>query len=147
MSLREILYAWSHIECLRFALWCAKRVQHLNKHTDVSTAIDAAESYLIEQSEKNRYAANTAAYAAYAAANTAYANVAAYAADAAYAAARTAANAADQAAAYAYAAASAAASAAADAASAINGLENMSITDLQLLDLYLSEQLLDIVSV
>ena len=137
MEIESTLKTWSKTECVRFAVWCAKRIQHLNSDFRISAAIEAAEAWLLDPSEANRLAARDAARAVGAAAGAA--------ADAAAAAAR-AAGAADAArAAYAaYAAAGAADAAAAHAANAAARAANL--TGYDLLQIYLSDQILDAVN-
>lgn len=92
---KEILEKLSHADCVKFAIKAASLVSHLNDDPSVTGAIEAAENWLANPSDKNRKTASTAADAAYAA-GTAYdagtaakaATYAAYAATlAAYAAA------------------------------------------------------------
>lgn len=47
-------------ECVRFALACAKRVEHLNTDPRVQAALDATAAWLANPSEANRLAATTA---------------------------------------------------------------------------------------
>ena len=75
-TLRETLSTWNHLNQVKFALFCAKKVAHLNPDKRANEAILAAEKWLEEPSEENRKladaaanAAANAAYAAYAAAN------------------------------------------------------------------------------
>jgi hypothetical protein len=101
MSIADKLKDFSHLDQVKFALFCAKQVVHLNSDTRVKAALSAAEAWVEDPSEDNRLKCKEATYAAYAAAAYA-ATYAAWAADA-YAAADAA------------AAAAAAADAAADA--------------------------------
>lgn len=122
MDVRNILSNWTQVECVKFAVWCARSVQHLNNDPRVEAAIKAAEQWLRDPSEASR----SVAYAA-AAANAAYAAYAAYAA--AYAA---------------YAASSAAAASAADAAAAANAAgSHTNLTDRDLLQIYMGELMLN----
>ena len=95
----EVLKQLPKKSCVRFAVFCAERVQHLNTDSRVQAAIDAAKRYVEDPSEENAtYAAHATAYYAYR--TTAVASCAARAA--AYAAAYYAARAANAAARAAY---------------------------------------------
>ena len=95
-NIEEILKQLDKASCVRYAIFCAEQVKHLNADPAVDAAIGAAKDWLASPSEKNADAARTVADAvycidytayatAYAAANAAYAATAAYyAADAAY---------------------------------------------------------------
>ena len=91
---------WLSVRCLThksqvmFAVWCAEQVAHLSQYQKITqAAIDAAKEWVEDPSEKNRLAADTAAYfvdvavypayADYAAAYAAYSATAAYSASAA----------------------------------------------------------------
>jgi len=141
MEIKKILSTWSQMDCVKFAVWCAKRVQHINTDPRVAAAIQAAEKWILDPSEA-AYAANAAN-----AANAAYAAYAdAYAAAAAYAAADAAADAADDAAADdAVADAAYAAYAYADAAAAAYAAyaAKYDLTPYDLLNIYLSEMIID----
>jgi hypothetical protein len=108
MNLKDKLKDFSHLDQVKFALFCAKQVAHLNSDPCVKAALSAAEAWVEDPSEDNRLKckeAADAAYAAYAAdADAAYAAYAAYAAVADAAAAAAAAAAAWAAAAAAWAA-------------------------------------------
>jgi hypothetical protein len=127
MEIKKILSTWSQMDCVKFAVWCAKRVQHINTNPRVAAAIQAAEKWILDPSE--------AAYA------DAYAAAAAYAAD--DAAADAAAYAAYAAAAYADAYAAAAAYAADDAYAAAAYAAKYDLTPYDLLNIYLSEMIID----
>jgi hypothetical protein len=86
MNLKDKLKDFSHLDQVKFALFCAKQVAHLNSDTRVKAALSAAEAWVEDPSEDNRLKCKEATDAAYAAASYA----AAYAADA-YAAADAAA--------------------------------------------------------
>jgi hypothetical protein len=81
MNLKDKLKDFSHLDQVKFALFCAKQVSHLNSDTRVKAALNAAEAWVEDPSEDNRLKCKEAADAA----ATAYA--AAWAADAAAAAA------------------------------------------------------------
>jgi hypothetical protein len=97
-KLQDKLKDFSHLDQVKFALFCAKQVVHLNSDTRVKAALSAAEAWVEDPSEDNRLkckeAADAAAWvadaadaAADAAAAAAAADAAAWAADAAAAAA------------------------------------------------------------
>jgi hypothetical protein len=90
MTLKDKLKDFSHLDQVKFALFCAKQVSHLSSDTRVKAALSAAEAWVEDPSKDNRLKckeAADAAYAAYAAdADAAYAAYAAVA-DAAYVAA------------------------------------------------------------
>jgi hypothetical protein len=87
MTLQDKLKDFPHIDQVKFALFCAKQVAHLNSDPCIKAALSAAEAWVEDPSEDNRLKCKEAAAAtAYAAV---YANAAA-AADAAWAAAWTA---------------------------------------------------------
>jgi hypothetical protein len=96
MTLQDKLNDFSKVDQVKFALFCAKQVVHLNSDTRVKAALSAAEAWVEDPSEDNRLKCKeaaadawvAAAYAAYAAAAAAYA--AAWVADAAAAAAAAA---------------------------------------------------------
>ena len=125
MNIRNTLSSWSKEDCVKFAVWCARRVAHLNDHPRMVADIEAAERWLQDPSEANR----SAAYAA---------------ADAAYAAASDAARAASDAA-YAAGAAGAARAAAYAASDAAYGAADGNLTDYDLLQIYLSDTLMNAV--
>ena len=54
--------------CVRFALACAQRVAHLNPDARVQAALDATAAWLADPTDRNRAAAEDAAFAARAAA-------------------------------------------------------------------------------
>ena len=86
----EVLKQLPKKSCVRFAVFCAERVQHLNTDSRVQAAIDAAKKYLEDPSKENAdaayHAANAADVVAYNVTDAAYhtARAAAYAANAAY---------------------------------------------------------------
>jgi hypothetical protein len=86
MTLKDKLKDFSKVDQVKFAIFCAKQVAHLNSDPCVKAALSAAEAWVEDPSKDNRLKCKEAAYAAYAA----------YAAadDAAYAAYWTAADAA-----------------------------------------------------
>jgi hypothetical protein len=93
MTLQDKLKDFSHLDQVKFALFCAKQVAHLNSDTRVKAALSAAEAWVEDPSEDNRLkckeAADAAAWVADAAADAdaAAADAIAWAADAAAAAA------------------------------------------------------------
>jgi hypothetical protein len=92
MNLKDKLKDFSHLDQVKFALFCAKQVAHLNSDPCVKAALSAAEAWVEDPSKDNRLKCKEAADAAYAAdADAAYAAYAAYAADADAAAAAAAA--------------------------------------------------------
>lgn len=134
MSVLNQIKDWSKEDLVRFSVWCARKVVHLNSDSRVEAAIVAAETWLKDPSETNRLAADAA---------RAVARAVAWAADAAAAADATAVAANAAAACVADAdAADAAADAAAYAAYAITKETGVEVTDKQLLDSYLDEILL-----
>jgi len=106
-SLEEALKFLDQKTCVRFSVWCARRVVHLDPTGKSLDVIEAAEAWLLDPSERNCAAAKKASNAAWDAANAAWvtyaaAYAAAYAAYAAYAAADAVADAAARAARAAY---------------------------------------------
>jgi uncharacterized protein YciI len=90
MNLKDKLKDFSKVDQVKFALFCAKQVSHLNSDTRVKAALSAAEAWVEDPSEDNRLKckeATDAADAADAAAADAAdaAAAAAWVADAAYA--------------------------------------------------------------
>jgi hypothetical protein len=83
-KLQDKLKDFSHLDQVKFALFCAKQVSHLNSDPCVKAALSAAEAWVEDLSEDNRLKCKEAAA-------TAYAADAWEAADAAYAAADAAA--------------------------------------------------------
>jgi len=59
----SILDDWNQIDCVRFALWCAKRVEHLGIGYITRPSITSVERWLEYPSEKVRYSASAAAFA------------------------------------------------------------------------------------
>ena len=85
VSLEEALDHLDRETCVRFSVWCARRVVHLDPTGKALPAIEAAEAWLLDPSERNRAAAEKAGDVAWAA-GWAAAYVAAYAAYVAWAA-------------------------------------------------------------
>jgi hypothetical protein len=85
MTLKDKLKDFSHIDQVKFALFCAKQVAHLSSDPCVKAALSAAEAWVEDPSEDNRLKCKEAAAAADAVAWVA--DAAAAAADAAWAAA------------------------------------------------------------
>ena len=110
--LRDTLEHLDQETCVRFAVWCARRVVHLDPTGKALPAIEAAEAWLLDPSERNCARADKAG-------NAAYADAAARAANAAGWAAAWSATYATRAAAYYAASATNAADAAARAAKAL----------------------------
>ncbi len=61
MQTEHILETWNKKECVRFAVWCARKVMHLNDDPSVEAAVSAAEAWLEDPSDRKAVAA--AAYA------------------------------------------------------------------------------------
>lgn len=53
MDIMPILKSWPKVECVKFAVWCARRVVHLHPCTLVVSTIKAAEIWLDEPSDDN----------------------------------------------------------------------------------------------
>jgi hypothetical protein len=67
MTLKDKLKDFSKVDQVKFALFCAKQVAHLNSDPCVKAALSAAEAWVEDPSEDNRLKCKEAAYAAYAA--------------------------------------------------------------------------------
>jgi hypothetical protein len=79
MSIADKLKDFSHLDQVKFALFCAKQVAHLNSDTRVKAALSAAEAWVEDPSKDNRLKCKEAAAAADAVADAA-ADAVAYAA-------------------------------------------------------------------
>jgi hypothetical protein len=64
MTLQDKLKDFSHLDQVKFALFCAKQVAHLNSDTRVKAALSAAEAWVEDPSEDNRLKCKEAADAA-----------------------------------------------------------------------------------
>jgi hypothetical protein len=90
MTLKDKLKDFSHLDQVKFALFCAKQVAHLNSDPCIKAALSAAEAWVEDPSEDNRLKCKEAAAAADAAYWTTAADAAYAAADAAWVAAAAA---------------------------------------------------------
>jgi hypothetical protein len=86
MTLKDKLKDFSHLDQVKFALFCAKQVVHLNSDTRVKAALSAAEAWVEDPSKDNRLKCKEAAAAAWVAADADAWEAAAWVADAAAAA-------------------------------------------------------------
>jgi hypothetical protein len=74
----SILEVWNKIDCVRFAVWCAKRVEHLSIGSTTGPAIAAVEKWIENPSRQIKYRADTASFAFAINHNQKYAHNAAY---------------------------------------------------------------------
>jgi hypothetical protein len=61
MTLQDKLKDFSHLDQVKFALFCAKQVVHLNSDPCVKAALSAAEAWVEDPSEDNRLKCKEAA--------------------------------------------------------------------------------------
>jgi hypothetical protein len=61
MNLQDKLNDFSKVDQVKFALFCAKQVSHLNSDTRVKAALSAAEAWVEDPSEDNRLKCKEAA--------------------------------------------------------------------------------------
>lgn len=127
-NIDSVLEVWDKIDCIRFAVWCAKRVEHLSIGYITGPAIAAVEKWIENPSGQLKYRADTASFAFARNHNQKYAH------NAAYYAAMSAESSPIRSAGSATLACSASATASGD------------VTAYELLQIYLSEQLLSAVN-
>lgn len=63
MNIKEVVDTWDNVECVRFAAWCARKVQHLNDDPRVGDVLAAIDTWLEHPSEENSNIVYTAACA------------------------------------------------------------------------------------
>ena len=53
MNIEEELKKWDEVDCVKFALWCVKKCQHLNNGELVKDAIEVAKKWLKNPTREN----------------------------------------------------------------------------------------------